>query len=224
MCLPRVFSLNATHPYRELGSFAPWFARSRLRQCSPPVPSENLSNTQVTISEAPTQTPKVEPRTSSNLEFTSAIRSLFQDSNGNYWLGSDKEGVARFDGQSFTYISVEDGLPSPKVYSIQEAVKGHLWFSTSTGIAAYDGTRITAHSSESEVAQANLAPNAWAKSVNDLWFGAGNNAGAHRYDGKDLTYLAFPTGLLPSSSDSVPWVTDLAKGHRGNISLPTEMD
>ena len=38
------------------------------------------------------------------------VRSILEDSKGNYWFGSWKEGVCRFDGKSLTYFTVEDGL------------------------------------------------------------------------------------------------------------------
>jgi len=36
------------------------------------------------------------------LKFTSSIRSIFEDSKGNYWFGSTQEGVCLFNGKSFS--------------------------------------------------------------------------------------------------------------------------
>lgn len=42
--------------------------------------------------------------------YNSSVRSILEDSNGNYWFGSWMEGVFRFDGESLTYFTEEDGL------------------------------------------------------------------------------------------------------------------
>lgn len=45
-----------------------------------------------------------------NLQFTTGIRSIFQDSKGNYWFGSNHEGVCLYDGESFKYLTSIEGL------------------------------------------------------------------------------------------------------------------
>ena len=44
------------------------------------------------------------------LKFILGIRSIFQDSKGNYWFGSLQEGVAVYNGKSFKYFTNNDGL------------------------------------------------------------------------------------------------------------------
>lgn len=61
------------------------------------------------------------------------VRSMLEDSKGNYWFGSWKEGVARFDGKMLTYFTVDDGLSDNQIRSIYEdrngscLVRGRLW-------------------------------------------------------------------------------------------------
>ncbi len=38
---------------------------------------------------------------SDTIKFTSGISAVFQDSKGNYWFGSNKEGVAVYNGKTF---------------------------------------------------------------------------------------------------------------------------
>ncbi len=52
------------------------------------------------------------------------VRSILEDSKGNYWFGSSHEGVCRFDGESFTYFTVEDGLSNNQIRTIQEDQNG----------------------------------------------------------------------------------------------------
>ncbi len=44
------------------------------------------------------------------LRFETDVRSIFEDTRGHYWFGSAMKGVARFDGEDYTYFNVEDGL------------------------------------------------------------------------------------------------------------------
>jgi hypothetical protein len=44
---------------------------------------------------------QVSTSASDTLKFTSGISAIFQDSKGNYWFGSQEEGVGRFNGNSF---------------------------------------------------------------------------------------------------------------------------
>ena len=45
------------------------------------------------------------------------VRSILEDSKGNYWFGSWEEGVCRFDGKSLTYFTVNDGLSDNQIRS-----------------------------------------------------------------------------------------------------------
>ncbi|WP_312553409.1 two-component regulator propeller domain-containing protein [Empedobacter brevis] len=67
------------------------------------------------------------------LKFTSGIRAIFQDSKGNYWLGSHKEGVSVYDGKSFEYFTTNEGLSDNQIRSIQEDKNGKIWFGTANG-------------------------------------------------------------------------------------------
>lgn len=122
------------------------------------------------------------------LKFTSGIRAIFQDSKGNYWFGSLQEGVAVYNGKSFTYFSTNEGLTDNQIHSIQEDKNGIIWFGTQKGVSRYDGQSIKSQSIE----EIGAIPGNWMKSDNDLWFAAGNKEGAIRYDGRTLNYLAFP--------------------------------
>lgn len=67
-------------------------------------------------------------------DFSSA-RSLYQDTQGNIWVGSNDEGLAQIarDGtvQMFTMNS---GLPNNSVRAIQEDIDGNIWVGTAAGV------------------------------------------------------------------------------------------
>lgn len=105
------------------------------------------------------------------LEFKSGIRSILHDSKGNYWLGSDQEGVCKYDGQKFTYYTPENGFCGKQVIDIQEDELGHIWFGTSSGLCCFDGIKfysndrgLLTHVLRNEV-QAE-----WSSNRTDLWF------------------------------------------------------
>ena len=114
--------------------------------------------------------------TSSELKFTSAIRSIFEDSKGNYWFGSLQEGIAIFDGNEFKYFTMNEGLSDNQIRSIEEDKNGNVWISTAHGVSSYDGVKITNHT---QIANGVLQ-NQWTKKDDDLWFNGGNKEGVVR--------------------------------------------
>ena len=66
------------------------------------------------------------------------IRSIFQDSKGNLWLGTLGEGVVRYDVKALTYYSNPEGFNSTSVYAINEDNNSNLWFGTDQGVYKYD--------------------------------------------------------------------------------------
>ncbi|MFN0058052.1 MAG: two-component regulator propeller domain-containing protein [Planctomycetota bacterium] len=66
------------------------------------------------------------------------VRSILEDSKGNFWFGSWKEGVCRFDGKSLTYFTAKDGLSDNQIRSIQE---DKMELSTASGIQDGFGQR-----------------------------------------------------------------------------------
>jgi ligand-binding sensor domain-containing protein len=159
------------------------------------------------------------------LKFTSGIRAIFQDSKGNYWFGSLREGVAVYNGKSFNYFTMNEGLTDNQIHSIQEDKEGVIWVNTQTGVSSYDGTRINNHTKASDenfqhvfpIQSNNSKTSEWMKSDNDLWFEAGIKEGVYRYDGQKLNYLAFPPRKVLNHSDNLFAVTSISKGQNNMI-------
>ncbi|WP_340113146.1 ligand-binding sensor domain-containing protein [Maribellus mangrovi] len=159
------------------------------------------------------------------LKFTSGIRSIFQDSKGNYWFGSVQEGVAVFNGKSFTYFTNNDGLTDNQIHSVQEDKKGVIWFNTQNGVSSYNGTRIKNHTkTDTETSQDifQIQSNEplqgkWMKSDNDLWFEAGTKEGVYRFDGQKLNYLTFPPHKVLNPSNNLYAVTGISTGKNNRI-------
>jgi ligand-binding sensor domain-containing protein len=159
------------------------------------------------------------------LKFTSGIRSIYQDSKGNYWFGSVLEGVAVYNGKSFNYFTVNDGLTDNQILSIQEDKEGVIWFNTQQGVSSYDGSKIVNQTpANKEKSQINLPvqgnetlQSQWMKSDQDLWFGAWIKEGVYRFDGQKLNYLAFPSPKVLNPYDNLFAVTSISEGNNNMI-------
>jgi ligand-binding sensor domain-containing protein len=159
------------------------------------------------------------------LKFTSGISSIFQDSKGNYWVGSLQEGVAVYNGKTFNYFSRNDGLTDNQIHSIQEDNEGVIWFNTQKGVSSFDGTRIKNHTdadtknlqNKFQIQGNEPLQGKWMKSDKDLWFEAGTKEGVYRFDGQTLNYLAFPPHKVLNPHDNLFAVTDISKGKKNMI-------
>jgi diguanylate cyclase (GGDEF)-like protein len=78
-----------------------------------------------------------------NLRATRSVISSFEDREGNLWLGSQLEGLARiWNGWTRRY-SIGDGLNDRIVWSLSRAPDGTLWVGTNDGLSTFDGKRFT---------------------------------------------------------------------------------
>jgi len=152
------------------------------------------------------------------------VRSIFEDSQGNFWFGSWSEGVCRFDGKGLTYFTAEDGLSDNQIRSIQEDRDGVVWFEGGFGISGFDGKRIITPFNRNYASKDD-----WQLGTGDLWFKEDGGVGAtelegqpgvYRYDGKTFTYLAYPA---PADRDraSAYATTSIAKGKNGRLWFAT---
>lgn len=147
------------------------------------------------------------------MPISSGIGVIFDDSQGKIWVGSWQEGAAVFDGQSWRHFTTEEGLPSNQIRSIQEDAQGAIWIETDNGVSSYDGQRLTNHTAQPLFGE--LPTGQWAKSSQDLWFGAGNREGVYRYDGTRMEYLPFP--LSQPSAPNLPYHTTGMSSGKNNM-------
>lgn len=65
------------------------------------------------------------------------INTVFQDTQGHVWIGTEGEGLGLFNqktGRMERIFNEGNGLPSNIIYAIQEDAQGMLWVSTSSGL------------------------------------------------------------------------------------------
>lgn len=104
-----------------------------------------------------------------NAPGTISLRTLFEDSDGNLWMGSQTEGVARFWNGYTRRLDTAYGLANPLTWSLAKAPNGGTWFATGDGVAQWRNGRFT------QVIQGTQLPHPEAYSLfaeaNQLWIG-----------------------------------------------------
>lgn len=71
-----------------------------------------------------------------------AIRSIYEDHDGNLWLGSQTEGVARAWNGYTRRLDQPDGLTTPLLWAIAGAPDGSVWLGTADGVEVWRHGRI----------------------------------------------------------------------------------
>lgn len=118
-------------------------------------------------------------------ELDSQIWEVYQDTKGDFWFGSNGNGIYHFDGKTLKQITTNDGLIHNQVRGIQEDRKGNIYIETPRGVSKFDGTKLT-------TLKVVKSPNSkWKNEPTDLWFnGIGDYL--YRFDGEWLHDLSLP--------------------------------
>ena len=146
----------------------------------------------------------------------SYIVDIFEDRAGVLWIGTLSKGVARYDGQSLTYLTTEDGLAGNGVVEIVEDKAGNLWFGTQDGLSKYDGEKFTNFTEADGLIHFRVSDLLLDKS-GALWVGTWG--GISRFDGETFTDFPVPkpeVTLLPYQT-TMDWITALKEDADGNI-------
>jgi hypothetical protein len=67
------------------------------------------------------------------------VRTMYQDKKGNYWFGTNGDGIIRYNGQILERINIAGISPNFRVLEIVEDKVGNIWFGTCEGLIKYDG-------------------------------------------------------------------------------------
>lgn len=161
-------------------------------------------------------------KTSANLtdtmKFTSGIRSILQDSKGNYWFGSDQEGFCKYDGNTFTYYILENGVYGKQVINIEEDNTGQIWFGTSSGLCCFDGKSfLTERQFFPFQIIGDKLDNAWSASSSDLWFPGKNKDELIRIENGKIHALKYPIKTLFKGNSMDMGITGFSMSKSGGL-------
>lgn len=127
------------------------------------------------------------------------VNTILEDKKGNLWFGTPS-GICRYNGESFTTFTTEQGLSSNRVISVGQYLldkNDHLWFPTDNGVSRFDGKKWHA------LTPGNGFPLQEVRSIfqdseGQIWFG-GNIGGAVCYNNA-LTTFTKEDGLVGNHS------------------------
>jgi ligand-binding sensor domain-containing protein len=114
------------------------------------------------------------------------VRKMYQDKNGNYWFGTNGDGLIRYNGQALEKISLGEGNKGIAIRAISEDALGNVWFGTSDGLGKYNGENFTIFSEKEGL----LGEEIWGMTIGKnglVW--VGTTEGVFQYDGE--TFLPF---------------------------------
>lgn len=119
------------------------------------------------------------------------VRSIFEDSRGNLWIGNNGLGVLLYKGQTVSNFTREHGLsirekgPShslDRIFSIAEDAAGNIWFGTrDNGAWRFDGKSLTNFTTEDGMTS-HMVWTIYRDKRGALWFGMGDGS-VSRFDG-----------------------------------------
>jgi ligand-binding sensor domain-containing protein len=136
-----------------------------------------------------------QPTTPAKEPISRFIRRIFEDRSGNLWLGTNGDGVARYDGNTVEFFSIDKGFAGLAVRAIVQDKHDAIWFGTERGLIKYDGTVFTTYTTEHGLAHDDI----WSILIDRagrMWIGT--YGGVSQFDG--TTFITFQ---LPAVSPDV---------------------
>lgn len=158
------------------------------------------------------------------------VYCILKDSKGNIWIGTQSQGVARYDGKELTWFT-EKGLAGPAVLSIFEDSKGIIWFGNNgAGLFTYDGAALRNFTEEHKrgnqdftaSGKPRLGTVARVYTINEDNLGnlcVGTvDSGVWKYDGENLINYTTKDGLTSNA------VNTIYKDKKGDLWFGTDND
>ncbi|MCC7465062.1 MAG: hypothetical protein IT261_02270, partial [Saprospiraceae bacterium] len=151
--------------------------------------AENTTKNQTTVLKQNTIFPQI--HTNLNGMVSEFVRTMYQDTKGNYWFGTNGNGIIRYDGQTLETMRIEGANPYMRVIEIVEDKAGNVWFGTSDGLIKYDGEKFTTFSKKEGLQGED--EEIWGLMVDKsglIWVGA--TGGVSHFDGEKFIPFSLP--------------------------------
>jgi ligand-binding sensor domain-containing protein len=114
----------------------------------------------------------------------SQVRNVKQDRNGNILIAATWGGVFRYDGKSFTNLTISK-IGLHRFWDVLEDSRGNIWFaSLDSGVYYYNGKSFQ-HFTTREGLANNAVMCIYEDKAGIIWFGT-EGGGVSRYDGKSF--------------------------------------
>lgn len=149
------------------------------------------------------------------------INSIYENYDGSIWIATQGGGINIYhsEGEDFTHITMEQGLPSDDVLGILSDELGNLWISTSRGLLSYnqhiENATFTRYSSFDGTVGDMFMVNSYHKALDGELFFGGENGFTRFYP-----HQIKPNTIKPKVSftnlrisNKIVHVGDTIKGH-----------
>jgi ligand-binding sensor domain-containing protein len=123
------------------------------------------------------------------------VRTMYQDTKGNYWFGTNGDGIIRYDGHTLEPMTIEGTNPGMRVIKIVEDKTGNLWFGSSDGLIKYDGKKFTTFSKNEGLL--GYDEEIWGLVVDKnglIW--VGGYGGVFHFDGERFIPFSLPNSIV----------------------------
>ncbi len=149
------------------------------------------------------------------------VRTMYQDKKGNYWFGSNGNGIIRYDGLTLEKITLGQKQQWVSVREIVEDNAGNVWFATSSGLVKYDGEKFSTYSTEVGLQHEEI----WGLAVDAhdvIW--VGSLGGVSHFDGQTFKPFSLPDTVVedPQYMLSDKLVTSFLEDKNGIVWLVTD--
>ncbi|MBK6265252.1 hypothetical protein JKA74_09390 [Marivirga sp. S37H4] len=137
------------------------------------------------------------PGTNVNDQISQVVRTIFQDSKGNFWFGT-QNGAFRLTDKSLTHIDkiIGESGKGVTIKKITESKDGKIWLGHSDGISSIDGNTVTNYY-ESDGLISNDVWSIAADKNGRIWIGT--IAGVCVFNGQGFTEFVLPEGQVDST-------------------------
>ncbi len=99
-----------------------------------------------------------------------SITALFEDADGDLWIGSDGGGLCRLSHGKVKYYTMRQGLPGNTVFSLTAGAAGEIWAGTDNGLALIKADIITTFTTRDGLPRNDIRA-LYADRNGDIWIG-----------------------------------------------------
>ena len=182
---------------------------------------ENQVNTQPLTLKQSTTFPQI--HTNLNGMVREFVRTIHQDKKGNFWFGTNGDGIIRYNGQLLEKITIAGINPNFRVLEMVEDKVGNIWFGTSEGLIKYDGVKFKTFSFNEGLLGVNVE--IWGLTIDKnglIWVGA--TGGVYQFYGEQFIPFLLPASKVenakPMLSDKL--VFKITEDKNGNMWFATD--